>query len=71
MESYRKIAIGDDLKTAMFYAVGGKIKDFTISDILLSNNKYTVYIKKGDTKQRWRSFPERVISMVEDFIIEV
>ena len=71
MESYRKIAIGDDLKTAMFYAVGGKIKGFTISDIVFAGDKYKIYIKKGEVKQVWRVFPERIVSMAEEFIIEI
>jgi predicted RNA-binding protein with PUA domain len=70
MESYRKIAIGEDLKNAMFYVVGGKIKGFEISDIILVDEDVTVYIQKDEEKQRWRTFPLSIISMREDFIIE-
>lgn len=66
MDCYRKIAIGDDLKNAMYYVVGTKImKDYVISDIINKNSEFIVYIKKGNEIQAWKSFKDNVVTVKE------
>jgi len=68
--SYRKIAIGSDLKDALYYAKGTKFRNKEISDIILKDGWFTVYLKKGDEIQPWKSFKESVVTVKELELIE-
>jgi len=63
----RKISIGKDYKNeAMHYAVdqevyGGHI----ICNIIEEDDKYTIYIKKGDEVLPWKDFNKNMAIAVE------
>lgn len=69
MESYRKIGIGEDLKNGMFYVVGTPFMGQKISDIILKDGWFTVYLKKGNEVQEWKSFKESVVTVKEHSLI--
>ena len=68
MESViRKISIGRDYKDdAMHYAVGQEVYGgHTISDIVEDNDKYSIFIKKGNEVLPWKQFNKNMAISVE------
>jgi hypothetical protein len=71
MDCFRKIGVGDNLKDAMYYAVGGKTyKGYVISDIILKDDDFIVYIKKNDITQEWKSLHKSIVTYKERFLDE-
>jgi len=70
MDSYRKIGIGEDLKNGLFYVVGSKFRDQVVSNIILKDGWFVVYLRKGDEVQEWKSFKESIVTVKEHQIIE-
>lgn len=68
--SYRKIAIGNDLKDALYYVKGTNFRNKEISDIVLEDGWFTVYLKKDNEVQAWKSFKESVVTVKELELIE-
>jgi len=64
-DSFRKIGIGDDMKDGLFYVVGTKFRGSVISNIILNGGWYTIYIKKDDVEQEWKSVKETVVTFKE------
>lgn len=67
MDAFRKIGIGNDLKDGIFYAVGSKFRDKVISDIILKDGWFTVYVEKDEVKEEWKSFKEEIVTVKEYF----
>ena len=63
----RKITIGKDYKNdAMHYSVGQEVYGgHTICDILEEKDKYSIYIRKGDTVIPWKDFNKKMAISVE------
>ena len=63
----RKITIGRDYKTdAMHYAVGQEVYGgHRICDILEEEDKYSIYITKGDNVLPWKDFNKNMAISVE------
>jgi hypothetical protein len=63
----RKISIGKDYKNdAMHYAVGQEVYGgHTIANILEEEDKYSIYISKGDTIMAWKDFNKNMAVSVE------
>ena len=63
----RKISIGKDYKNdAMHYAVGQEVYGgHTICDILEEEDKYSVYIRKGNDVLPWKDFNKNMAVSVE------
>ena len=63
----RKITIGKDYKNdAMHYSVGEEVYGgHTICDILEEKDKYSIYIRKGDTVIPWKDFNKNMAISVE------
>jgi hypothetical protein len=67
MNLIRKISIGRDYKDdAMHYAVGQEVYGgHTISDIVEDNDKYSIFIKKGNEVLPWKQFNKNMAISVE------
>ena len=67
MKLIRKISIGKDYKNeAMHYSVGQEVYGgHTISDIIEEDDKYRIYIKKGDEVLPWKDFNKNMAIAVE------
>jgi hypothetical protein len=63
----RKISIGRDYKTdAMHYSVGQEVYGgHIINNIIEEENKYSIYIKKGDEVVPWKDFNKNMAISVE------
>ena len=63
----RKITIGKDYKNdSMHYAVGqGVYGGHTICNIVENEEKYSIYIKKGDIVIPWKDFNKNMAISVE------
>jgi hypothetical protein len=73
MKSVRKISIGQDYINAMHFQVGShanRKRDMIISDIIWKGDWFTIYIKKDDLKQEWKSFRKEVVTHYELSIVE-
>ena len=67
MQIIRKISIGKDYKNdAMHYSVGQEVYGgHTIVNILEEENKYSVYIQKGDLLMPWKDFNKNMAISIE------
>tara|TARA_R110000782_G_scaffold178134_1_gene269008 strand:+ start:9726 stop:9944 length:219 start_codon:yes stop_codon:yes gene_type:complete len=67
MSLVRKISIGRDYKNdAMHYAVGQEVYGgHTITNIIEEDDKYSIYIKKGDELLPWKDFNKNMAIAVE------
>jgi hypothetical protein len=67
MQIIRKISIGKDYKNdAMHYSVGQEVYGgHTIVNILEEEDKYSVYIQKGDNVMPWKDFNKNMGISVE------
>ena len=63
----RKITIGKDYKIdAMHYSVGQEVYGgHTIVNILEEEDKYSVYIQKGDLVMPWKDFNKNMAISIE------
>ena len=63
----RKISIGKDYKNdAMHYAVGQEVYGgHTIANIIEEEDKYSIYITKGDMMMPWKDFNKNMSISVE------
>ena len=63
----RKITIGKDYKNdAMHYSVGQEVYGgHVICDILEEKDKYSIYIRKGNTVIPWKDFNKNMAISVE------
>lgn len=67
MQVIRKISIGKDYKNdAMHYSVGQEVYGgHTIVNILEEEDKYSIYIQKGDVVMPWKDFNKNMGISVE------
>ena len=67
MQIIRKISIGKDYKNdAMHYSVGQEVYGgHTIVNIIEEEDKYSVYIQKGDNVMPWKDFNKNMAVSVE------
>jgi hypothetical protein len=67
MQLIRKISIGKDYKNdAMHYSVGQEVYGgHTIVNIIEEEEKYSVYIQKGDSVMPWKDFNKNMAISVE------
>ena len=67
MQVIRKISIGKDYKNdAMHYSVGQEVYGgHTIVNIIEEEEKYSVYIQKGDMVMPWKDFNKNMAVSVE------
>ena len=67
MKLIRKISIGRDYKTdSMHYAVGQEVYGgHTICDIIEEQDKYSIYIQKGNEVLPWKEFNKNMAISVE------
>ena len=67
MKLIRKISIGKDYKNeAMHYSVGQEVYGGHIIDCIVENDdKYSVFIKKGDEVLPWKDFNKNMAIAVE------
>lgn len=67
MQVIRKISIGKDYKNdAMHYSVGQEVYGgHTIVNILEEEDKYSVYIQKGDLVMPWKDFNKNMAVSIE------
>ena len=67
MKLIRKISIGRDYKTdSMHYAVGQEVYGgHTICDIIEEQEKYCIYIQKGNEVLPWKEFNKNMAISVE------
>jgi len=67
MQLIRKISIGKDYKNdAMHYSVGQEVYGgHTIVNIIEEEEKYSIYIQKGDTVMPWKDFNKNMAISVE------
>ncbi len=67
MQIIRKISIGKDYKNdAMHYSVGQEVYGgHTIVNILEEEDKYSVYIQKGDLVMPWKDFNKNMAVSIE------
>ena len=71
MDCFRKIGVGENLKDAMYYVVGGRVyKGYIVSDIVLKKKEFIIYIKKGDIIQEWKSLNKSIVTYKERFLNE-
>ena len=63
----RKITIGKDYKNdAMHYSVGQEVYGgHTIVNILEEEDKYSIYIQKGDLVMPWKDFNKNMAVSIE------
>ena len=67
MQLIRKISIGKDYKNdAMHYSVGQEVYGgHTIVNIIEEEEKYSIYIQKGDLVMPWKDFNKNMAISVE------
>lgn len=67
MQVIRKISVGKDYKNdAMHYSVGQEVYGgHTIVNILEEEQKYSIYIQKGDEVMPWKDFNKNMAVSVE------
>ena len=67
MNKIRKISIGRDYKdSAMHYSINQEVYGgHTICDIIEEENKYRIYISKGDEVLPWKDFNKNMGISVE------
>jgi len=67
MQIIRKISIGKDYKNdAMHYSVGQEVYGgHTIVNIIEEEDKYSIYIQKGDNVMPWKDFNKNMAVSVE------
>jgi len=67
MQIIRKLSIGKDYKNdAMHYSVGQEVYGgHTIVNILEEEDKYSVYIQKGDLVMPWKDFNKNMAISIE------
>lgn len=67
MQVIRKISVGKDYKNdAMHYSVGQEVYGgHTIVNILEEEDKYSVYIQKGDLVMPWKDFNKNMAISIE------
>jgi len=67
MQVIRKISIGKDYKNdAMHYSVGQEVYGgHTIVNIIEEEDKYSIYIQKGDNVMPWKDFNKNMAVSVE------
>ena len=67
MKLIRKITIGKDYKNdAMHYSVGQDVYGgHTIDSIVVENDKFSIYIKKGKEVLPWKDFNKNMAISVE------
>lgn len=67
MQIIRKISIGKDYKNdAMHYSVGQEVYGgHTIVNILEEEDKYSIYIQKGDLVMPWKDFNKNMAVSIE------
>ena len=67
MKLIRKISIGQDYKNeAMHYSVGQEVYGgHTICYIIEEDDKYSVYIRKGEEVLPWKDFNKNMAVSVE------
>ena len=57
MQLIRKLSIGTDYKNAMHYTVGQEVYGgHTIVDIIEEEDRYVIYIQKGNETKEWKFF---------------
>jgi len=67
MQVIRKITVGKDYKNdAMHYSVGQEVYGgHTIVNIIEEEEKYSIYIQKGDEIMPWKDFNKNMAVSVE------
>ena len=67
MQIIRKISVGKDYKNdAMHYSVGQEVYGgHTIVNILEEEDKYSIYIQKGDLVMPWKDFNKNIAVSIE------
>jgi hypothetical protein len=67
MQLIRKISIGKDYKNdAMHYSVGQEVYGgHIIVNIIEEEEKYSIYIQKGDSVMPWKDFNKNMAISVE------
>ena len=67
MQIIRKISVGKDYKNdAMHYAVGQEVYGGHIIDnIIEEEDKYSIYIKKGEALMPWKDFNKNMAVSIE------
>ena len=67
MQIIRKISVGKDYKNdAMHYSVGQEVYGgHTIVNIIEEEEKYSIYIQKGDNVMPWKDFNKNMAVSVE------
>jgi len=67
MQVIRKISVGKDYKNdAMHYSVGQEVYGgHTIVNIIEEEEKYSIYIQKGDEVMPWKDFNKHMAVSVE------
>ena len=67
MQLIRKISVGKDYKNdAMHYSVGQEVYGgHTIVNIIEEEEKYSIYIQKGDNIMPWKDFNKNMAVSVE------
>ena len=67
MQIIRKISVGKDYKNdAMHYSVGQEVYGgHTIVNIIEEEQKYSIYIQKGDEVMPWKDFNKNMAISVE------
>ena len=69
MNIIRKISVGDNLRDALHYQVGGSVMNKTkkISDIISRDTFFDIYVCEDDenVKILWKSFSEGVVCHIE------
>lgn len=69
-DKFRKIGIGNDMKNAMFYVIGSRFKNYTISDIILKEDNFIVYVKNQNNEvQEWKTFHKSIVTVKERILI--
>ena len=67
MQVIRKISVGKDYKNdAMHYSVGQEVYGgHTIVNILEEEDKYSIYIQKGELVMPWKDFNKNMAVSIE------
>jgi len=67
LQIIRKISVGRDYKNdAMHYAVGQEVYGgHIITNIIEDEDKYSIYISKGDLTMAWKDFNKNMALSVE------
>ena len=66
MKLIRQISIGTNYKDAMYYRVGQEVYGgHEITDIIEADDRYEIYIKKGDEIKPWKDFNKNMGVSVE------